>query len=58
MSALPFGWVFSLFFCKRKLLCLVFDIDMRILIVKALKLLYTLQKYLLTREQTLTNLTF
>jgi len=46
MSALPFMYVFSLFL-KRKLPCLLFDVDMRILIDKSLKLFYMLSESLI-----------
>jgi len=41
MSALPFGWVFSLFL-KRKLPCLLFNLHMHKLIGKELKHYYIL----------------
>ena len=44
MSALPFGQVFS--YKKKALPCLLFDVDMHILIDKALKHFYMLQESL------------
>jgi len=49
MSALPFGLVFSLFLLRKlPVLYLLFDVDMHILIDKALKHFYMLQESLIS----------